>query len=160
MAIVIGGEVNQPLFTTEETQTSRRWLIIVLAILVLLLLIGVLVYAHHKSELSMVCSNTAESSNLQTAAAAIDSNNYQKLQPIVEKIQGLSGYKNDPNCLYVIVNNYIMSSNIQKSSYYLGLLNKVYNPKEGFSNHFETRGTKHPDIARGCGQYERQQISY
>jgi len=67
------------------------------------------------SSSSSVCSTVL----INQAATAIDNNQLSDLQTAASRAQGLSGYKNDPNCMYIVTFYYYKDGNAPeaKTSY-------------------------------------------
>lgn len=70
------------------------------------------------------------------AAGALYTGNVTNESQLAVKIKNIKGYNKDPNCLYFLVNYYLSKGDPNNASTYLKELEKVYNPKQGFSGMF------------------------
>jgi hypothetical protein len=109
-----------------------------MVLIVLILVVLSLAWRAHehnkKPKVVAVCTATANTPILMRAAGAIYMNNVAKLQQAVTKIKQLSNYQTDPNCLYAVLSYSIDVGDAQSASQYFAELQKVYNPKQGFSS--------------------------
>jgi hypothetical protein len=80
-----------------------------------------------------VCSDEL----LQQAAAFYNPSQTLKLKTIVNKVTSLKRYERDPNCLNIVVTYYINVGDSTNAHTYLDKLQKVYNPKKGFSQYLD-----------------------
>lgn len=115
--------------------------VLIVLLMIVLILIFVLNNQSNNSPTTQVCSDSANRSLLSTDAKYIISNNFVGQGVLVHKIQKLAGYQNDPNCLYVIVNYYINTSNVNKAMIYYNKLKKIYDPRHGFSRYLNPSKT-------------------
>lgn len=81
---------------------------------------------------------------LKDIYVVLQKENKLELKPYVEKIQGIPGYENDPNCLYPIVVYQIFRGDSKQSKNALELLKIAYVPSKGYSPLYGT-DTRTPD---------------
>lgn len=121
---------------------ARRKKVLIAALLILLLaLIGGAGWARLGSrqqpaaniEATEPCKDTSESGVLREASAFLDARKSAQLQPIAAKIQAIKDYDKDPNCLNIIATYYVNISDVYNASTYMGKLEAVYDPGQGFS---------------------------
>lgn len=74
----------------------------------------------------IICSADDNGLAVQASAALEDGKDINELKNLVEKIQSTTNYQQDPNCLYPIVQYYIMTNNQSEAQKYLDELKLVY----------------------------------
>lgn len=107
---------------------------------ILILIAGWLLYQHHRSDekkaqlvAETVCETSDNGNILKEAAANLSPSKSASLLPVVQKIQKLKMYQQDPNCLYIIVTYYTNIGNGNSAATYLAKFNKVYTSRVSLS---------------------------
>lgn len=90
---------------------------------------------------------------LESASNVMANDKTNELKIIVDKIQSLSDYQMDPNCLYVITNYYINISNPEKARENFDKLVIVYNPEIEFVPIFSTMHFKNKDLLKSTIEF-------
>lgn len=97
-----------------------------------------------------VCSSVV----LKDASSFLAPEKVAQLNTIAMKIQKLRGYDKDVNCLYVLTTYYINAGDLQNSQLFMAKLNKVYDPKIGFSFELRTEGRDKKYLSEGVSFLE------
>ena len=118
---------------------NLRWLIPLVVIVIAVGIVAIVININSKKPtkksniiVNNVCTTQNNINLLSKFALYSNQNNISGQANIVSAVKKLSNYKNDPNCLYVIVIYYLNTSNPQANTYFKEL-QKEYNPKVGFS---------------------------
>jgi hypothetical protein len=138
MTEVLNGAMGPIQGGTLPQQKNKAWrYILSIALILVVVILSITAYfVHRENTLHSVCSEDAGASVLGEAGSAIYSNNLQELQKAVKVVQQEPHYQQDPNCLYIMVNYYIISSNSGVATHYLNEFEKTYNPSKGISSKF------------------------
>ncbi len=115
--------------------------LIPLILLVLILGSGIALYRNYKKPV-IACDNNV----IEKATLIIDRGSAQDLKPIVSNIQKNVKYTKDPNCLYIVTEFYVKSSDYKNAQVAFSNLEKTYNPKKGFNSHLDTTSTTMKDL--------------
>jgi hypothetical protein len=134
-AVVVGHRKRRPL---------PRWLIPTVLVLVVFV-VAALIYQHHREDVKKaqtarldartICTVTDSAALLKEASAHLSPLAYTQLQPIVQQIQKLKTYQQDPNCLYVVTTYYLDIGDVQHASQSFNELKQAYNPSQGYSKY-------------------------
>lgn len=94
-----------------------------------------ILHARHRAQANIIASCVPKSSTvlLQQAATGLSPLSYDKLLPVVQKIQTIRCYDQNSDYLYVVVNFYISQSDVTNAAVYLHKLEVAYKPNVGFS---------------------------
>ncbi len=149
--IVVGGtsktrRVSRSITLANMQNKIARLLILfgvpaLVVLIVLALLFNPFKAKKKPQPVALACSSQSQASLLSQANDLIAKPDIIKFSQLVSKIQKLPYYKQDPNCLYPIVNYYIEISDSKDASTYLTALEKAYNPKQGLSREFTNQLT-------------------
>lgn len=116
----------------------KAWLTSIIGAIILIIIAGLVVFFinrnNTKTTATDACSSKSTQYILKEASPLLSPTvEVTKLQSLVSKIQQISNYQKDPNCLYPIVLYYINTSNAKESSFYLNEFLNAYGPGHGFS---------------------------
>lgn len=117
---------------------GRRLLLILCSVM---LVCGIIIYVivlgsnDSKQNLTSVCTQNGNSAVLNSAAAAIKDSNLSTLITDAKKVANINGYKNDPNCLYVLFQASVRTWDFPRATDYLELMKKLP-PKTTFYKAF------------------------
>lgn len=108
-----------------------------ITLLILIILTSLSFYVYHltnkKKAIVSLDPCTSDTKLLNSAASAFINNNLNTERQLTTRVKSLTNYQKDPNCLYIVTNYYINNGNESNAAKYLNQLQKVYNPKVGFS---------------------------
>jgi len=120
--------------------TSAR---VIIVVIIAFLVGGSLVYLYkqHVRNAESVCSKGKNAVVLTQAVAAFETHDIPLQQQLVAKIKTFPNYQKDPNCLYIAINYYDNSYNLNKAQQDLAQFNKIYTgnpPLNSILTNFET----------------------
>lgn len=139
---------------TQSASHKKLYIIIACVVVVLLLVVaGTVIYTNRKQSVSGVCSNNQ--ALIDTAAAALDPSKIPELAQVVSKIQSISGYESDPNCLYPIVEYYVYTNDASAAKSSLTQLEAVYDPQVGLAPQYSLGFTSIDNLKQQIGFVEK-----
>lgn len=127
--------------------------------LVLVGALGWALYAYvlQKDTDKAVVANVCNEELISEAYEPIANQDSEKLSGIAEKIKTQQNYDQDPNCLYILINNATSSSNFADAKTNLELYRQVYDAELGLLGDFAPVNGEPDIIAQQIEQYEARQ---
>lgn len=127
-------EVVTPPPSLRRLIAQHRQLALGIAVGVALIGLGWLVYVVVDDPPANVAEVVVCNDELLTEAAGVlEASKYMELRTVVDKIQALPSYEEDPNCLNVVVTYYINTSDYTQAKSYMDKLEAAYRASRGFS---------------------------
>lgn len=106
-----------------------KYAIVIAVVLVAVIFVGLAINKyrndHKKPTISFVCTDPANQTTLLKAKQAMQGNSPTQQKQMALTIQKISGYENDPNCLYVMTEYYIDFSNAQYANKFFNMLTNL-----------------------------------
>jgi hypothetical protein len=117
------------------------------------------VYFGKEEEKAPVVTGGCGNDILQEAVNELTPDRIEQLHEVVHKIEKISDYQQDPNCLYVITHFYINVSDAKAASDSLSKLEQVYNADEGYHQALKTARAKSLEVLRADVAFLNEQAS-
>lgn len=122
----------------EQPPSHKKLYTIIGCVVVVLFLFAAVtvIYTNRKQTVSGVCSR--DQALIDAAATALDPSKIPELAQVVSKIQSISGYESDPNCLYPIVEYYVYTNDATAAKSSLIQLEAVFDSQVGLAPQYSS----------------------
>ena len=120
----------------EIVRKRRLPILLVVVGILILISLGIFIAARHfakdSSDGAVYKTDTCKDMYGEISTA-LNERDYAKQKVVTEKIEATTGFENDQNCLYPVVDYYTSVGDINKSKAYFGKMETAYNANPGFS---------------------------
>lgn len=136
---------QQPSHKSRQRPSKKRIVLLIVAGVLVLALVSFGVYTlQSSSKDSAICSPQL----IKKAVPLLDPEKLAELKPINDEILAKSNYANDVNCVYIVTNYSINSSDTVAVQRHYDQLVKIYNPEVGYSSEFGNNTISPDDVKR------------
>jgi predicted negative regulator of RcsB-dependent stress response len=118
----------------------------VLTVLILGLIVGGGFLANYQYYKNRKCNSKADNPLYKEAASVMTQTKYRELEQVVNKIKKQHNYLSDADCIYPVVEYYVIVGDIPKANEAFGQLERVYNKQKGLSKVYAATASTIDDV--------------